>query len=144
MRISDWSSDVCSSDLRPRALFERFNIEALATTEGPLDPLDHHRAIRDSGCGGRVITTSRPDPALDPDFEGFAANVDRLGPMAREVVSGWAGYLSSHEHRRAYFPKVGGDTATYPGHPTTPPPGPTTHSARRSHATRPADGSPGP
>src|SRR3546814_10577800 len=34
---------------RPRALFERFNIEALATTEGPLDPLDHHRAIRDSG-----------------------------------------------------------------------------------------------
>src|SRR3546814_18968881 len=108
MRISDWSSDVCSSDLRPRALFERFNIEALATTEGPLDPLDHHRAIRDSGWGGRVTTTYRPDPALDPDFEGFAANVDRLGELAREDVSSWAGYLRAHENRRAYFREVGG------------------------------------
>src|SRR3546814_4111957 len=118
MRISDWSSDVCSSDLRPRALFERFNIEALATTEGPLDPLDHHRAIRDSGWGGRVITTYRPDPALDPDFEGFAANVDRLGELAREDVSSWAGYLRAHENRRAYFREVGGATATDHGHPS--------------------------
>src|SRR5690349_12434912 len=34
---------------RPRALFERFNIELIATTESPTDPLDHHRAIRASG-----------------------------------------------------------------------------------------------
>ncbi|MFN9634190.1 MAG: glucuronate isomerase, partial [Erythrobacteraceae bacterium] len=41
---------------RPRPLFDRFGIEVLATTESPLDPLDHHRAIRESGWGGRVIT----------------------------------------------------------------------------------------
>src|SRR5690606_10788773 len=34
---------------RPRALFERFDIEVIATTEGPLDPLVHHQSIRDSG-----------------------------------------------------------------------------------------------
>src|SRR3546814_1702079 len=88
------------------------------STEGPLDPLDHHRAIRDSGWGGRVITTYRPDPALDPDFEGFAANVDRLGELAREDVSSWAGYLRAHENRRAYFREVGGATATDHGHPS--------------------------
>jgi glucuronate isomerase len=47
---------------RPRALFERFGIEVIATTESPLDPLDHHRAIRDSGWPGRVVTAYRPDP----------------------------------------------------------------------------------
>ena len=31
---------------RPRALFERFGIEVIATTEGAVDELEHHRAIR--------------------------------------------------------------------------------------------------
>ena len=103
---------------RPRALFERFGIEAIATTEGPLDPLDHHRAIRESGWHGKVITTFRPDPALDPEFEGFQQNVERLGELAREDVSSWKGYLRAHENRRAYFREVGGATATDHGHPS--------------------------
>lgn len=103
---------------RPRALFERFNIEAIATTEGPLDPLDHHRAIRASGWQGKVITTYRPDAALDPEFEGFQQNVERLGELAREDVSSWKGYLRAHENRRAYFREVGGATATDHGHPS--------------------------
>lgn len=41
---------------RPRALFERFNIEVIATTESPLDTLEHHATIRDSGWTGRVLT----------------------------------------------------------------------------------------
>ncbi|MCE7796394.1 glucuronate isomerase [Sphingobium sufflavum] len=102
---------------RPRALFERFNIELLATTEGPLDPLDHHRAIRASGWQGRVITTYRPDPVVDPEYEGFAANVARFGELTGEDVSHWAGYLRAHETRRAYFREAGA-TATDHGHPT--------------------------
>ena len=58
-------------EFRPRALFERFRIEAIATTESPLDPLKHHETIRQSGWNGRVVTAYRPDPVVDPDFEGF-------------------------------------------------------------------------
>ena len=47
---------------RPRALFDRFGIEVLATTESPLDPLEHHRRIRESGWSRRIVTTFRPDP----------------------------------------------------------------------------------
>ena len=36
-------------EFRPRALFEKFNIEVLATTESALDDLRWHRMIRDSG-----------------------------------------------------------------------------------------------
>ncbi|SLN47069.1 Uronate isomerase [Pseudoruegeria aquimaris] len=102
---------------RPRALFERFNIEVLATTEGALDDLSHHRAIRESGWHGRVITTYRPDAVVDPEFEGFAANVARLGALTGEDTSTWQGYLAAHRARRAYFRSFGA-TATDHGHPT--------------------------
>src|SRR5689334_21786185 len=58
---------------RPRALYERFGIEVLATTEAPNDALPHHQKLRASGWKGRVITTFRPDPVVDPEFPGFAA-----------------------------------------------------------------------
>jgi glucuronate isomerase len=102
---------------RPRALFERFNIEVIATTESPLDPLVHHQAIRESGWAGRVVTAYRPDPVLDPEHGGFADNLRRFGEIAGEDISTWAGYLRAHENRRAFF-RAAGATSTDHGHPT--------------------------
>ncbi|QXQ05160.1 glucuronate isomerase [Sphingosinicellaceae bacterium] len=102
---------------RPRALFERFNIEVIATTESPLDPLDYHRAIRASGWQGRVITAYRPDPVVDPEAQGFAANVARFGQTAGEDVSSFAGYLAAHRFHRARFRQAGA-TSTDHGHPS--------------------------
>jgi len=104
-------------DFRPRALFERFNIEVIATTESPLDDLRWHAMIRQSGWAGRVITAYRPDPVVDPDFEGFAANLDRLGEITGEDTRTWRGYLAAHRARRAVFQSFGA-TATDHGHPT--------------------------
>ncbi len=102
---------------RPRALFERFGIELIATTESPLDPLDQHRAIRESGWGGRVVTAYRPDPVMDPEHPGFADNLIRFGETAGEDVSTYAGYLRAHENRRAFFREAGA-TSTDHGHPS--------------------------
>ena len=104
-------------EFRPRALFERFNIEAIATTESPLDPLAHHRKIRASGWKGRVITAYRPDPVVDPEFDGFADNVAQLGALTNENTATWPGYLAAHRARRAHF-KTMGATSTDHGHPT--------------------------
>ncbi len=104
-------------EFRPRALFERFNIEVIATTESPLDDLRWHRMIRESGWGGRVVTAYRPDPVVDPDFEGFAGNVARFGEITGEDTGSWQGYLAAHRKRRAYF-KTFGATSTDHGHPS--------------------------
>ena len=101
---------------RPRALLERYNIEVIATTEGPLDPLDHHRAIRASGWAGRVVTAYRPDPVMDPDDPKFIDNVRRFCAMAGEEPD-YAGYLRAHEKRRADFREAGA-TSTDHGHPS--------------------------
>ena len=104
-------------EFRPRALFERFNIEVLATTESPLDTLAHHRTLRQSGWRGRVITTFRPDPVVDPDYEGFAQGVRRLGELTGEDSGTWSGYLRALAARRQFFASLGA-TATDHGHPS--------------------------
>jgi glucuronate isomerase len=101
----------------PRALFERFNIEAIATTESPLDDLRWHRMIRDSGWKGKVVTAYRPDAVVDPEFAGFAENVEQFGELTGEDTSTWEGYLQAHRIRRAYFKEFGA-TSTDHGHPT--------------------------
>ncbi len=105
------------TEFLPRALFERFNIEAIATTESPLDDLRWHRMIRDSGWKGRVVTAYRPDPVVDPEFAGFSDNVAQLGALTGEDTSTWEGYLQAHRIRRAYFKDFGATSSDH-GHPT--------------------------
>jgi glucuronate isomerase len=102
-------------EFRPRALFERFNIEALTTTESPLDDLRHHRTIKSSGWRGRVLTAFRPDPVVDPDFPRFLENLKELGRIADCDVSTYDGYLAALARRRAYFKSIG-CTSTDHGH----------------------------
>lgn len=102
---------------RPRALLDRFGIEVLATTESPLDDLAHHDRLIAEGWGGRVITTFRPDPVVDPDFEDYGANVARLGELTGCDVTRWDGYLEALRVRRADF-RARGATATDHGHPS--------------------------
>lgn len=108
---------LATEPFRPRALFERFNIEVIATTESPIDDLRHHQAIRDSGWQGRVITAYRPDPVVDPEFEGFGENLETLAALTGEDTKTYAGYLAAHRKRRAFFAAMGA-TSTDHGHPT--------------------------
>ena len=104
-------------EFRPRALFERFGIEAISTTDGALDDLRWHAAIRDSGWPGRVVPAYRPDAVVDPDFEGFAGNLDRLGEITGCDTGTWAGYLEAHRARRTFFREYGCTSSDH-GHPT--------------------------
>ena len=104
-------------EFHPRALFERFNIEVLATTESALDNLEHHVSIAKSGWGGRVITTYRPDAIIDPDHPQFFANLQCLAEITNCDTTTWFGYLEAHRTRRQVF-RYHGATATDHGHPT--------------------------
>jgi glucuronate isomerase len=103
-------------EFRPRALFERFGIEVLATTEGATDTLVHHETIARE-WGGRVITTFRPDDVVDPEREDFRDNVHALGELTGQDVESWSGYREALRLRRADF-RAHGATATDHGHPT--------------------------
>lgn len=102
---------------RPRALFDRYRIEVITTTESPLDTLEHHQAIAKSGWDGRVLTAYRPDPVIDPEFEGFRDNLAAFAALTGEDTFSWTGYLAAHRKRRAFF-AAHGATSTDHGHPT--------------------------
>ncbi|HTC56303.1 MAG TPA: glucuronate isomerase, partial [Candidatus Sulfotelmatobacter sp.] len=106
-----------SPHFRPRALFESFNIEVLATTDTAFDPLLQHKKIRESGWKGRVIPTFRPDAVVDAEYIGFKDNLKKLAESANEDISTWKGYLNALRKRRAFF-KENGATATDHGHLT--------------------------
>src|SRR3984885_6113377 len=111
------SAKLASPAFRPRALYDQFNIEVLATTNPPLDPLTYHQSIRDSGWKARILPTFRPDSVVDPEFDGFAQNLQQLGQMHGEDCSRWEGYLLALRRARERFKKLG-CTATDHGHPT--------------------------
>jgi glucuronate isomerase len=114
---------------RPRALFERFGIEVLATTESPLDDLGQHAKLAADGWGGpggRVITTFRPDNVVDFEFVGFddrvgrvrfSDNLARLGELTGEDTATYPGYLAALRARRQAFIAAGATSSDH-GHPT--------------------------
>jgi len=101
----------------PRALFESFRLEVLATTDAAFDSLEQHKKIKASGWNGRVLPTFRPDAVVDVEYAGFKQNLEKLGEVSNEDVSTYTGYLNALRKRRAYF-KENGCTATDHGHLT--------------------------
>ena len=108
---------LAQDDFRPRALYERFGVEVLATTESAVDPLIHHKAIAESGWDGKVVTTYRPDSTADPDHPQFLGDLEILGSLTGCDVTRWQGFLDAHRQRRAYF-RDHGATATDHGFPS--------------------------
>ncbi|QKJ18258.1 glucuronate isomerase [Microbacterium hominis] len=107
------ASGLAEAAFRPRALFDRFGIEVLATTDDPLDDLARHDLLAsDPSFRGRVLPTFRPDAYLDPETPGFAERVERLlAATAQETT--FAGYLTALEARRAYFLQHGAVSADH-------------------------------
>ncbi|WP_345800120.1 glucuronate isomerase [Microbacterium sp. AZCO] len=97
---------------RPRALFDRFDIEVLATTDDPLDDLAGHAGLAQSGLGGRVVPTFRPDRYLDPDAAGFTESIERLLSATGEAAT-FSGYLAALEARREHFIRHGAVSADH-------------------------------
>lgn len=109
---------LASERFKPRALMDEFNIELIATTEGALDDLTHHKALKDTSFAKRVITSFRPDDVVDASREDFTQNVAKLAELTGENTHNWQGYLNAIRIRRAYFISQGRATATDHGHPT--------------------------
>lgn len=109
------SATLADPAFRPRALFERFNIEVLATTDDPADDLAAHaRLAADPTFGGRVIPTFRADRYMHPDEAGWAGRLERLGAVADVDTATYPGLLEALRRRRQAFREAGG-TATDTG-----------------------------
>ncbi|HET9872262.1 MAG TPA: glucuronate isomerase [Propionibacteriaceae bacterium] len=93
-----------SPEFKPRALYAKFGIEVLATTDDPCDDLSAHQFLRDDpSWAGRVIPTFRPDKYLEAASPTWIADVDRLAEVSGVDTGDYSGYLAAMENRRRYF-----------------------------------------
>lgn len=102
---------LASPEYRPRALFERFRIEALATTDAATDTLEDHAALKESGWKGRVIPTFRPDALFRISSTGWRSELAKLTGAHGPAVVDFQGLLNALAERRAFFRSLGA-TAT--------------------------------
>ena len=100
-----------SPAFRPRALFEHFGIEVLATTDGASDSLEHHRAITASGWTGRVIPTFRPDALFQIAASGWSDAIEALATASGTAIGDYDDFVGALRNRRAHFKSLGA-TAT--------------------------------
>ncbi|MCT1998658.1 glucuronate isomerase [Brachybacterium muris] len=93
---------------RPRALFEQFRIQVLATTDDPVDDLAAHDALAaDPDFTGRVIPTFRPDKYLEAGREDFRELTEALGAAAGVDTGDYSGFTEAMRARRLYFREHG-------------------------------------
>ena len=111
------SSVLATDAFRPRALFERFNVRVLATTDDPADDLAAHRALRDDeSFPGRVVPTFRADRYLNPAEPTWVSALERLHEVSGIDCGSYVGLLDALRSRREYF-LAHGATATDTGAP---------------------------
>jgi len=96
-----------SPEFRPRALFERFNIEVLTTTDAAADSLEHHAALRECGWGGRVVPCFRPDAVFRIAAVDWPEALADLARAHGGPIDGYAAFVAALEGRRAFFRRLG-------------------------------------
>jgi glucuronate isomerase len=101
------SEKLAAPEFQPRALFERFNVEVLCTTDFATDSLAHHQAIRGSGWTGDVRPTFRPDDVVHLLRPGWRGRIDRLSELAGVEVSSYPALVRALELRREFFQSLG-------------------------------------
>lgn len=100
-----------SPEFLPRALFQRFRIEVLATTDAATDPLNHHQSMRAEGWNGKVIPTFRPDAVFRIARPTWRAELRALETAVHRELPTYADFREALVERRAFFKSLGA-TAT--------------------------------
>ena len=96
-----------SPEFLPRAMFERFNIEVLTTTDAATDSLEFHQQIRQSGWKGNIIPCFRPDAVVNLMIPGWRQNIEKLSVMSGIEVNSYQNFIQALENRREFFKSMG-------------------------------------
>ncbi|MBA7671035.1 Uronate isomerase [subsurface metagenome] len=93
-----------SPDYLPRAMFDRFNIEAISTTDAAADSLEHHDTIRKSDWNAKIVPSFRPDGVVNGlHTDNWRQNIKDLSKASGIDIGSYATYIKALEQRREFF-----------------------------------------
>jgi len=89
-------------------LIKQMNVEAVCTTDDPVDTLEFHRQIKENNVGFKVIPAYRPDKAMNiDDVKGFAAWFEKLKALTPFEINSFKKYLEAIKLRHDFFHENG-------------------------------------
>ncbi len=103
-----------TKEFLPRALFEKFRIEVLSTTDGAADKLEYHKKIKESDLKGRVLPCFRPDAVIDILTKSWKNEIEKLSAASGIEINSYKNFIRAIENRREYF-KTNGAVSTDQG-----------------------------
>lgn len=87
-----------------RGLMKRFGVEVVCTTDDPLDTLEHHERIKNSGFEIKVLPTWRPDKSMAVENgANFREYIGRLEKVANMRIGDVEDYMEAIKLRHDYF-----------------------------------------
>jgi len=102
-----------TEEFSPRKLFEQFNIEILCTTDAAVSALPELQAIRESGWGGHILPTFRPDSVFKIDMAGWRDQIEKLREVSGSDIKDYASFIQALEKRRTFFKAMGAVAADH-------------------------------
>ncbi|MDO9087036.1 MAG: glucuronate isomerase [Anaerolineaceae bacterium] len=109
----DLQEKLNSPEFTPRALFKKFNIELLATTDSGADPLLHHQAIRSSEWSGNIVPTFRFDSLVHLNHPSWRSQIDDLAIVSKIDIINFSKYLQALQTRRDFFRSLGATASDF-------------------------------
>jgi len=108
--IFDACNDKLLNDpnMTARGLMRRYNVETVCTTDDPVDSLEYHKAVRDSGFKIKMLPTWRPDKAMAVENPAeFRAYVEKLAEVSGVTINKFQDMVDALQNRHDFFEEMG-------------------------------------
>ena len=92
------SEKIAAGGFSAKALIEKSGVEALCTTDDPMDTLAYHKSIRESGFAVKVLPTYRPDKVVNIHKETFLPYIEKAGVKTYKELKNWLIETIDHFH----------------------------------------------
>jgi len=102
------SAQIQTGDFSIRNLIRKMNVKVICTTDDPIDSLEYHKTLAESGFEVKIKPAFRPDKAMEvSSAANFTAYIKKLEAVANLSVSSFEDYLFALQNRHDFFASMG-------------------------------------
>lgn len=99
---------LASPEFSARNLMLHYNVEAVCTTDDPVDSLEYHMQVRESGFKVKVLPTWRPDMAMTVENPAaYREYIDKLAKVSGVSINCFDDIVKALLVRHKYFEQMG-------------------------------------
>jgi len=102
------TAQLITPEYSTKNLIRKMNVKVICTTDDPIDTLEYHQKIADSGFEVKVIPAFRPDKAMEvSSADAFIAYIKKLEAISNLSISSFEDFLFALQNRHDFFATMG-------------------------------------